>query len=130
MKITPNLHDAELYALRHDANSGTVESVFRTVAGEDAALLLSGVTRFRCTDFGLQNVVFELMSTAWQQISFEDLHSYVIWLYTTADGEQLVSAEKIEQIVQDVMQGKLQCVFLIPSWGAQLGAIAAEMKWQ
>lgn len=130
MNSIPNLHDAELYALRHDSNAGTVQCVFRTGDGQDAVLLLSGVTKFRCTDFGLQNVVLELVGTAWQEVAPEDLRSYVGWLSTTTEGEQLAKPEEIELTVRDVLEGRLQCVFMIPSWGSQLGAIAAKVEWQ
>jgi hypothetical protein len=130
MSNIPNLHDAELYALRHDSNVGTVQCVFRTGEGQDAVLLLSGVAKFRCTDFGLQNVVLELVSTAWQEVDPEDLRSYVGWLSATTDGEQLAKPEEIALTVQDVLEGRSHCVFLIPSWGSQLGAIAARVEWQ
>lgn len=125
-----DVHDAELYALRHDASAGTVQCVFRSAEGQEAVLLLSGISKFRCTDFGLQNVVLELVSTAWQEVSPDDLRSYVAWLFTTADGEQLAKADELELVVQDVVERRSQCLFLIPSWGAQLGAIAARIEWQ
>lgn len=128
MKTLTDLHDAELYALRHEADGKTVECVFRTSEGEDAVLLLNGVTRFRCTDFGLQNVALELVSTVSQEVGLDDLRSYIAWLSSTADGEQLVDANEIDAIVQSVATGKLHCVFLIPSWGAQLGATAANVQ--
>lgn len=128
MKTFADLHDAELYGLRHDADGQTVECVFRTADGQDAVLLLSGVTKFRCTDFGLQNVVLELVSTAWQEVGLDDLRSHISWLSSTADDEQLVGADELEATVREVVAGKLQCVFLVPSWGAQLGATAAKVE--
>ena len=125
-----SLHDAELYAMRHDLSDDTVECVFSTTEGRDAVLLMSGVTRFRCTDFGLQNVVLELVGTPWQDMHPEKLRSYVSWLSATTDGEQLTMPEEIELIVRDVLEGRSHCVFLIPSWGCQLGAIAAKVGWK
>lgn len=125
-----SLHDAELYALRHDLSDDAVECVFRTTEGRDAVLLMSGVTRFRCTDFGLQNVVLELVGAPWQDMHPEKLRSYVSWLSTTTDGEQLTMPEEIELIVRDVLEGRSHRVFLIPSWGCQLGAIASKVEWK
>ena len=130
MSNIPNLHDAELYALRHDSSAGTVQCMFRTGDGRDVVLLLSGVIKFRCTDFGLQNVALELVSTAWQEVDPEDLRSYVGWLSATTDGEQLAKPEEVELTVQDILGGGLHCVFLIPSWGSQLGAIATKVEWR
>ena len=130
MSEISDLHDAELYALRHDVDAGTVQCVFRTAEGRDSVLLLSGITQFRCTDFGLQNVVLELVGTPWQALELEELRSYVSWLSSTTDGEQVANPDAIEQSVQGVLEGKAHCVFLIPSWGAQLGAIAAKVEWR
>lgn len=130
MSDIPNLHDAELYAVRHDSSGDTVQCVFSTPEGVDAVLLLGGVTKFRCTDFGLQNVVLELVGTPWQELDPEKLRSYVSWLSGTTDGEQLAEPEEIGLIVREVLEGKAHCVFLIPSWGCQLGAITAKVEWQ
>lgn len=128
MRTVPDLHDAELYGLRHDAGAQAVQCVFRTAEGKDTVLLLRGVTKFRCTDFGLQNVVLELVCTAWQAISLDDLRRQISWLLSTSDGEQLASAAELEVVVQEVLAGRLQCVFLIPSWGAQIVATAAQVE--
>lgn len=130
MNSIPDMHDAELYALCHDLSIGSVRCLFRTSEGQEAVLLLSGVSKFRCTDFGLQNVVLELVSTAWQEVAPENLHSYVSWLSVTAEGEQLASAEDIELTVRNVLEGSAHCVFLIPSWGSQLGAIVKKVELQ
>lgn len=118
MSDIPNLHDAELYAVRHDSNGDTVQCVFSTPAGGNAVLLLRGVTKFRCTDFGLQNVVLELVGTPWQELNAEKLRAYVSWLSGTTDGEQLAKPEETELIVREVLEGRAHCVFLIPSWVA------------
>lgn len=130
MSEIPDLHDAELYALRHDMDAGTVQCMFRTAESRDSVLLLSGITQFRCTDFGLQNVVLELVGTPWQAVELAELRSYVGWLFSTTDGDQLAKPDAIEQTAQEVAEGKAHCVFLIPSWGAQLGAIAAKVEWE
>ena len=128
MKTTSDLHDAELYCLRHDAAGEIVQCMFRTSEQQDAVLLLSGVTMFRCADFGLQNVVLELVSTAWQDVGLDVLRSQISWLSSTADGEQLSSADELEAVVQEIAVGRLQCVFLVPSWGAQLCATANKVE--
>lgn len=128
MNAINDLHDAELYALRHDVTAQSVQCLFRTVEGQDVALELSGVIKFRCSDFGLQNVVLELSSTAWQKIGLEDLRSQIAWLCSTADGERLVSVDELKVIQEDVVSGRLQCVFLVPSWGAQLAAISSKVE--
>lgn len=126
-----SLHDAELCALSQDAEAGNLQCVFRTVDGRCVTLLLGGVTKFRCTDFGMQNVVFQLVvSDSTHTINPQDVHTYVTWMSATAEGEQLAQPREIQVSIDQVLSGRSRCVFLIPSWGAQLGAIAATVEWQ
>lgn len=124
MTDTFSFHDAEMYSLYHDVLAQTVECMFRNVEGEQVILCLEKVSGFRCTDFGLQNVALDLLSTTWQPISEDDLQGYVSWMRSTSDGEKLESAEAVKATVQDVLSGRRHFVFLIPSWGAQFAAIA------
>lgn len=129
--LTPDLHDAELYAVRHDAASSTVECVFRKVDGADLTLLLTGVERFRCSDFGLQNVVLELIVVdATQRPRQGDLRAHLQWIASTSDRENLLSAQEIDTAIQNVLDGKCILVSLIPSWGAQICALAQSVDWR
>jgi hypothetical protein len=130
MSNIPNMHDAELHALHHDPITETIQCTFRTAENQQIALVLSGVKKFRCTDFGLQNVVLDLLSTAWQKSDTIDLQSHVSWLSMNEAGDQLANPEEIEQTIQSIVSGKLQALFLIPSWGSQLGAVASAVQWK
>jgi hypothetical protein len=130
MNSIPDLHDAELYAMHHDASAGTIQCFFRTEDSKEIEVILTGVTKFRCTDFGLQNVVLICVSTAWQEITTEELRSYIAWVSTTVDGEQLAKLDQIELVLQNVLNGSLHCIFVLPSWGAQMGAVAEKVEWR
>lgn len=130
-KPIPDLHDAELYAVRHDTESCTVECVFRKVDGHDLTLTLTGIERFRCSDFGLQNVVLELIVIDMTGRPTQDeLRRHLQWISATSDGESLLSAQEIESSVQSVLDGKYVLVTLIPSWGAQICALAKGIDWK
>jgi hypothetical protein len=126
----PELHDAELYAVRHDPWSSTVECIFRTVDGHDLTLLLTDVEKFRCSDFGLQNVVLELTVIDSAQRPMQDeLRGRLEWMSGTSDGESLSSEQEVEAAVQHVLNGKYVLVSLVPSWGAQVCALAKGVVW-
>lgn len=130
-KLETELHDAELYAVRHDATSGTVECIFRKVDGFDLTLSLTGIERFRCSDFGLQNVVLELIVIdTTRRATQEEVRGHLQWISTTSDGENLSSAKEIETAVQNVLDGKYVLVSLTPSWGAQMCALAKGVDWK
>jgi len=58
----------------------------------------------------------------------DQLREHVAWTSATSDGEQLLSCLEVDKFVQDVLDDKLQYVLLIPSWGAQLGALAESLE--
>ncbi len=126
-----HLHDAELFAIRNDPGSSEVEFVFRKVDGCDSTLLLTGVQRFRCSDFGLQNVVLQLVVfDPKQQPTLDEIRQHVQWISTTSDGERVSTELEIETAAQDVLEGRVVLVRLIPSWGAQAGALAKSIGWK
>lgn len=130
-KPLPELHDAELYAVRHEVASNAVECIFRKADGYDLTVSLAGVERFRCTDFGLQNVVLELIVIDATDRSKEgELRGHLQWISATSDGENLAKAQEIETAVQNVLDGKYILVSLIPSWGAQICALAKGLDWK
>lgn len=126
----PELHDAELIGIRHDEKDGTVELAFRKPDGQSAKILLIGVVQFRCTDFGLQNVVFQLVVTgANEAVSGDEIRSHVAWMSTADNKEELASGAEIEAVVKLVKTDKLLLVVLTPSWGAQVVATAKDIFW-
>lgn len=126
----PELHDAELTGMRHDGKNGTVELVFCKPGGQCCSILLNGIVQFRCTDFGLQNVVFELIvNGANETLSEDQIRSHVTWLSTTDSREQLASPAEIEAIVKLVLMDELSLVVLMPSWGAQVVATSKDVSW-
>ncbi len=130
-KPIPDLHDAELYAIRHNTESCTVECVFRKVDGHDLTLTLTGIERFRCSDFGLQNVVLELIVIdTTRRPTQDELRGHLQWISATSDGGSLLSAQEVEAAVQNVLDGKYVLVSLIPSWGAQVRALAKGIDWK
>ncbi|WP_162572210.1 hypothetical protein [Variovorax sp. PBL-H6] len=130
-KPIPDLHDAELYAVRHDTSSGTVECVVRKVDGHDPTLTLTGIERFRCSDFGLQNVVLELIVIdTTRRPTQHELRGHLQWISATFDGESLLSAQETEAAVQNMLDGRYVLVSLIPSWGAQIRALAQSIDWE
>jgi hypothetical protein len=130
-KPIPHLHDAELLAICHDPASGKIECTFRKVDAHDVTLSLTGIEKFRCSDFGLQNVVLELVvAGGTQQLKPEELRAHIRWISGTSDGEVLATSSEIDCAVQNVLDGKWLLVFLIPSWGAQLGALVNGLNWR
>jgi hypothetical protein len=130
-KPIPDLHDAELYAVRHDTASCTVECVLRKVDGHDLTLTLTGIERFRCSDFGLQNVVLELIVIdTTRRPTQDEIRGHLQWISATSDGESLLGAKEIETAVQNVLDGKYVLVSMTPSWGAQMCALAKGVDWK
>lgn len=125
-----DLRGAELYALRKDSFAKTVHCAFRIADGSDAVLLLSGVTQLRCTDFGTKNVVFELVGTPWEKLDPLSLLAYVNWFFGATESEHLVKPEEFESVMRDLLEGRSHGVFLIPSLGGQLGAVATKVELQ
>jgi hypothetical protein len=127
----PELHDAELSGIRHDAAAKTVECVFRRPGGQYSTLVLEEIEQFRCTDFGRQNVVLQLIVHGVNETLLEDeLRSHVAWMSATADGEQLANPAEIDAVVKRVLSGVLLLIVLVPSWGAQLTATANRISWR
>lgn len=126
----PELHDAELTGMRHDAKGETIELVFRKPDGQCSSILLNGIVQFRCTDFGLQNVVFELIVNGVNEtLSEDEIRSHVIWMSITDSREQLANPVEIEAIVKLVSMDKLLLIVLMPSWGAQVVATTKDISW-
>jgi hypothetical protein len=131
ISVPVDLHDAELHALHHDSKFDVLECAFRTSSGDEVVLALQGATRFRCTDFGRQNVVLELIvvSSA-EDMSREMLFSNLKWMASTSEDELLSSRQEIDEEVNQVLKGAKCCVILIPSWGARLIALASGVEWR
>jgi hypothetical protein len=124
------LHDAELFAIRHDGTAKTLECVFRQPTGKQSTLVLDAVEQLRCTDFGMQNVVLQLIvHGANQTLSKDELRSHISWMSETSDGAQLKSPAQIDKILNRVVANDLVLIVLIPSWGAELTATASSISW-
>jgi hypothetical protein len=79
----------------------------------------------------LQNVVLELIVIdATQRPTQGDLRGHLQWIASTSDGENLLSAQEIDTAIQNVLDGKCILVSLIPSWGAQICALAQSVDWR
>lgn len=129
MKKFNDFHDAELHCLQHDLGSNTVQCSFRTPEGRNVTLIMRGVTNFRCTDFGLQNVAFELICTASQEVAKEDICKYAKWITSSTEADKLVAPKDLESEIDAILKNEKHCIFLIPSWGAQFGAIATKVEY-
>jgi hypothetical protein len=122
--VIPELHDAELIDMRHDSESKTIELRFLGVDKQYVAFTLSGIEQFRCTDFGLQNVVFQLAVHGVNEVLTEsEINSNLAWMFTNNSGEKLATDAEIESIGKLVMSEKILIVVLTPSCGAQLVAV-------
>jgi hypothetical protein len=123
--IAPELHDAQLNGVLRDALAQTVDLVFMKADGQYVTVVLSEVAQFRCTDFGLQNVVFQfIVQDVNETLTESEIKSKVTWMFTNDSGELLANATEIEAVVRLVMTGKILLIVLTPSWGAQLVATA------
>lgn len=121
--IAPELHDAQLNGVRRDEATQTVELVFLKADGQYLTVVLSEVSQFRCTDFGLQNVVFQfIVQGANESLTESEIKFKVVWMLTNDSNELLANDSEIDTIVRLVMGGEILLVVLTPSWGAQLVA--------
>jgi hypothetical protein len=128
--LIPDLHDAALFAIRHDATAKTLECVFLKPTGQHSTLVLDEVKQFRCTDFGMQNVVLRLVvHGANRTLSEDELRSHISWISATTDGEQLTSPAEIDDVIKRVAANELVLIVLVPSWGAELAATARKVSW-
>ena len=126
----PQLHDAELVGLNRDGPAGAIECSFRCpVDGKVATLRLLGVQSFRCTDFGLQNVVLETVIISGEGSDVRELERHLRWIATTSDNEFLTNSDQLARTLQAIESGRLVLVVIIPSWGAQLAAVARNVEW-
>lgn len=124
-KLVPELHDAELISLRYEEKTKTIELVFIGADAQYATLILNEVRQFRCTDFGLQNVVFELVIHGVNEVLTENaIRSNVVWMFTNDSREQLANSAEIEAVVQLVLEKRILLIVMTPSWGAQIVATA------
>lgn len=122
--VIPELHDAELIDMCHDSKSKTIELRFIGTDGQHVNFILSGIKQFRCTDFGLQNVVFQLVVHGINEVLTEsEINSNLVWMFTNDSREILATTAEIDSIVELVMTKKNLMVVLTPSCGAQLVAI-------
>lgn len=127
--IVTELHDAELISLRHETKTKTVELIFLTTDAQYLTFVLHGVTQLRCTDFGLQNVVFQLNIHGVNEVLTENtIRSNVVWLFANDSGEQLANFAEIEAVVQQVLERRVLLIVMTPSWGAQIVALAERIS--
>jgi hypothetical protein len=59
----------------------------------------------------------------------DELRGRLEWMSGTSDGESLSSEQEVEAAVQHVLNGKYVLVSLVPSWGAQVCALAKGVVW-
>jgi hypothetical protein len=125
-----DLHDAELRGVHHDPSKQTIECSFANEDGSFAKMILSGVERFRFTDFGVQNVVLRmLVADSIHHLTEADIRGHISWISSTSDGEQLRAQDDIDSDVRRVLAGNAMLMILVPSWGAQFAAIALDAAW-
>ncbi len=126
--VIPELHDAELIEMRHDSKSKTMELRFLDAGEQPVDLTLSQIKQFRCTDFGLQNVVFQFVVHGVNEALTEsEINSNLTWMYTNDSREILATTEEIDSIVELVMKREVLMVVLTPSFGAQFVAITNDI---
>jgi len=121
-------HDANLYAIHSEIDAKIIRCNFFICDGKKVSLTMRGVDEFRCDDFGLQNIVWDIVSTVWGRITEEDLKSYIEWIFRDSEWEERMIKKNVDLTLKKIISNELHCIFLIPSCGAQLAAIAQEIE--
>ena len=123
-----DLHDAELVGVQHRREFRTLALSIVCASGEHAEFFFEGVRQFRLVDYGTQNVALRVMWTPESDLDQSEIARWLSWIFTTAEGENLLNAEKRESLLRAVVAGDLLLVIWLPSWGAQAAVIAEKSE--
>jgi len=117
-------HDAELNAIKNDRTASTVCLSFLNPDGAIAEIMFDGVRGFRVVDYGPQNVVSRLLSSALSDLTHKDIIRHVTWLNSTSEGKCLVNVSAINKLIEQIERNELILFILEPSWGAEISILA------
>jgi hypothetical protein len=122
------LHDAELYRISMDRGESTLELKFRGTHGSIYQLIFGEIVTYRINNIQYQNVV----STIFYSISVVDearpeIEKLTRWTCSGASDVLLIPEIKVEEIIERILEKKIKLLYIDPSWGAEIGVIAASI---
>lgn len=121
------LHDAEIVSIGMERENSVCRIDFSRHGGERSSVEFFGVLACRAEDFVLQNVVSRMLQSTAKDFSMEDLDYWIAWATSLSDASSWLKAERKNEWMAAINNGKLELVVFEPSAGAQIAVICERM---
>ena len=127
------LHDAELNCIKLNRNNKSLELDFRLVNVDEKVqasckIEFHNIKAFRVENFLVQNVAMKIVLSSCSDYPDNEIKQLVEWVVDSAEGKRVQLIDEIETIVLDIRKGSKKLFYIDPSWGAEIGVIAQEVK--
>lgn len=118
------LHDAELNLVAMGREEAKLRLGFKAVDQGVHIISFHQVLTLRIDNLQFQNVVSRVLLSDAATGFKDDLERVVRWTCSGSANDLLISEQNLQKHLTGIRSGRLQLLYIDPSWGAEIGVIA------